>query len=396
MADETVRLGVIGLGGRGRYFARNYDTHPEAELVAVADPDAQALERVRPAYGDRIDYYSDLEELLSREDVPAVVIASPDFAHRDNAVQAFEYGKHVMLEKPMAQSVEDTDDIIRAWNEAGTVPCVGLELRYSAIFVRMREILDAGKIGEVQTGMAVDNVSVGGNYFYHDQQRLKSYTVSLLMQKGVHTIDLLNWLMDAGRPTKVYATGSLAYYGGDAPNDKRCRDCQEAEDCPFFIEPERFQMDYDVTIEKQDLCVFAEEADVNDNSQVIITYESGKSAVYTECHFTPEYTRDFWLTGDAGKMYAQYNNECNFVIRNRYRHTEHIDEWHPRSTGGGHGGGDPLIQQAFLDWVREPERMDVSMALDARHATCVGAAGERSIETGMPVEIPPPPEVSLR
>jgi len=395
MSQDRVRLGVIGLGGRGRYFARAYDQHPEAELVAVADPNPQALDKVRGLYQDRIDYYTDLDEFLSREDMDSVVITTPDHAHRDNAVQCFEYGKNVLLEKPIAQSVEDSDDIIRAWNEAGTVLCVGLELRYSAIFVEMRRILDEGLIGEVMTGIAVDNVSVGGNYFYHDRQRLKSYTVSLLMQKGVHTIDLMNWFMDAGRPTKVYATGSLAYYGGSAPNTKRCRDCDEKDSCPFYVSHERFQMDYDATIEKEDICVFAEDADVNDNSQVIVTYESGKSAVYTENHFTPEYTRDFWFTGDVGKMGAQYNNECNFVIRNSYRHTDHIDEWRPRSSGGGHGGGDPLIQQAFLDWVRDPEKMDVQMSLDARHATCIGAAGEVSIETGMPVEIPAPPELSF-
>ncbi len=393
MANEKVRLGVIGLGGRGRYFARAYHNHPDAELVALADPNPAALDRCRPMFGDSIDYYADLDEFLAREDMPGVVIASPDFAHRDNAVQAFSYGKHVLLEKPIAQSIFDSDDIIRAWGQAGTVLCVGLELRYSAIFVRMRQLLDEGTIGEVMTGIAVDNVSVGGNYFYHDRQRKKDYTVSLLMQKGVHTIDLLNWFMDAGRPTKVYATGSLLYYGGDAANDKRCRDCEQADECPFFVQHDRFLMDYGVTIEKEDFCVFAREADVNDNSQVIVTYESGKSAVYTECHFTPEYTRDFWFVGDVGKMYAQYNNECNFIIRNRYRHTDHIDEWHPPATRGGHGGGDPLIQQAFLDWVRNPEQMDVAMTLAARDATCVGAAGEQSIETGMPVDIPAPPEL---
>jgi predicted dehydrogenase len=391
---RQVRLGVIGMGGRGRYFARNYDQHEQAELVAVADPAPEALDRVRPAYGDRVDFYDDLDEFLSREDMQAVVIASPDHAHRDNAVQAFSYGKHVLLEKPIAQSIEDCDDIIRAWNEAGTVLTVGLELRYCALFVAMWEIINEGLIGDIKMGTAIDNVSVGGNYFYHDAQRTKAYTKSLLMQKGVHTIDLLNWFM-GGTPVKVYATGSLAWYGGDAPNDKRCRDCDEADTCPFFVRPDKFIMDYGEAIEKDDMCVFAREADVNDNSQVLITYAGGKHAVYTECHFTPEYTRDFEFVGDGGKMTAQYNNECNFIIRNQYRHTDRIDEWHPKSTGGGHGGGDPLIQQAFLDWVRDPEKMQVDHNIAARDATCVGAAAEMSIETGMPVEIPPAPEVSF-
>ena len=114
MSSDKVRLGVIGLGGRGRYFARAYDKHPEAELVAVADPNPAALDKVRPLFGDRIDYYTDLDEFLAREDMPSVVVASPDFAHRDNAVQCFEYGKNVLLEKPIAQSVAHSEYNIRA------------------------------------------------------------------------------------------------------------------------------------------------------------------------------------------------------------------------------------------------------------------------------------------
>jgi len=345
---RKVRLGILGLGGRGHYFARCYDQHPDAELVAVADPDAAVLARVKPAYGDRIDYYEDLGKFLSRDDMEAVVIASPDHAHRDNAVQAFGCGKHVLLEKPMAQSVADTDDILRAWQAAGTVLQVGLELRYCALFVRMGELLNEGLLGDLTLGTAIDNVSGGGDYFYHDRQRTKAYAVSLLMQKGVHTIALLNWFL-GGTPTKVYATGSLAYFGGDQPNDKRCRDCDQASTCPSFVRWDKFLMDYGETIEKPNGCVFSAEVDVNDNSQVLITYANGNHGVYTECHFTPEYTRDFELVGDKGKRNALYNNECNFTIRNQYRHTDRVDEWHPKSAGGGHGGGDPRLQQAFLD-----------------------------------------------
>ena len=124
-------------------------------------------------------------------------------------------------------------------------------------------------------------------------------------------------------------------------------------------------------------------------------YDSGKSAVYTECQLTPEYTRDFELTGSDGKMNALYNNEGNFIIRNRCRHTDHIDEWRPPALPGGRGGGAPLIQQEFLEWIKHPEKMRANQNIAARDATCVGAAAELSIETGQPVEIPPAPEVSF-
>ncbi len=392
MKKDKVKIGVIGMGGRGRYFARQYDRHPGAELAAVCDPDPGALKPLRAVYGKRIGYHEDTEEFFSRPDMDSVIIASPDHAHRDNAVAAFRNGKNVFLEKPLAQSVEDSDDIIRAWAQAGTVLLVGLELRYCSLFKRMREITDEGKIGPIITGLAIDNVSVGGNYYYHDRQRKKDYTKSLILQKGVHTIDLLNWFM-GGQPEQVFAQASLAYYGGDEPNDKRCGDCDKKENCPFFIPREKFVMDYGEPVRKDDFCVFAEEADVNDNSQVLIRYPGGKNAVYTECHFTPEYTREFEFIGYTGKMKAVYNNEGNFLIRNLYRHTDHIDEWRPAPFPGGHGGGDPIIQQTFLDWIREPERMDIEQIIAARNATCVAAAAEQSIESGMPVKIPPPPAI---
>jgi len=76
----------------------------------------------------------------------------------------------------------------------------------------MRELVDEGRIGEIIMGQALDNVSVGGQYFYHNDMRRKDYVRSLLLQKGTHTIDLLNWFM-GGNTVKVYATGGTDFYG---------------------------------------------------------------------------------------------------------------------------------------------------------------------------------------
>lgn len=384
---DRVPVAVIGLGGRGRYYARMFADNPRSTLVAIADPDAKALDMCRKRWGEAIDYYDDYLRMLQRDDIHTVVVASPDHAHHQNAIDVLGQGKNLLLEKPMAQSIEHCDEIIEAWRKAGTLFMIGLELRHCVLFERMWKIIDTGAIGEIKMGTAVDNVSVGGQYFYHDKQRKKSYTRSLLLQKGVHTIDLLNWFM-GGRPTRVFAMGGLSYFGGSAPNDKRCRTCSEKDTCAFFVNHERFVMDYGATIQKDDLCVYAQEVDLPDHSLATIEYDNDTRAVYTECHFTPEYTREFTLVGTRGKMYALYNNEGNFLIRVSYRHTDHIDEWRPIFTGGGHGGGDQRIVEHYLDCALSGQQPVANIAA-ARDSVAVGAAGEESIETGMPVEIPP-------
>lgn len=384
---DKVRIAVIGMGGRGRYFAQAFDTNPRSETVALADPNPVALDTCRALFSDKVGYYTDHHEMLERSDIDAVVVASNDKSHTENSLAVFAAGKSLLLEKPMAQSVEDCDEIIRAWKESGKVFMIGLELRHCSLFTRMREIVDRGDIGEIIMGQALDNVSVGGQYFYHNDMRRKDYVRSLLLQKGVHTIDLLNWFMGGG-PSRVYGSAGLDFYGGDKPNDKRCRDCTER--CEYYINHERFAMDYGVVVQTDDLCVWAQECDVADNSLLLVDYRSGKRATYAECHFTPEYTREFTFFGTEGKMYGFYNNECNFLIRCTYRGTDHIDEYHPPSAGGGHGGGDRLLMEHFLDCMLDGAQplADVEAARDA---TAVAAAGEESVETGMPVDIPPCP-----
>lgn len=386
MREKIVRTAVVGLGGRGRYFCKTYDENPRSTLAAVCDIAPKALETVRAHWGDRVAYYEDAEEMLRREEIDAVIVATHDKDHVEPTTLALEHGKHCFLEKPMAQSIADCDRILQAAEKSKGVLMVGYELRHCVLFEEMRRLLDRGDIGDVKLASAVDNVSVGGNYFYHDQQRRKDYIRSLLLQKGCHTIDLLNWFV-GGRPKRVYASCGLDAFGGDAPNDKRCRDCELKPECPYAIDHKRFLMDYDAEIEKDDLCVYAQEVDVPDNGIALIDYDNGVRATFTECHFTPEYSREFTLIGDKGKMYGFYNNACDFVIRVTRRHSKEQDEYFPKSPGGGHGGGDPRIQEHFLDCILNGAKPEVS-PFAGRDSAAIAIAAELSSESGAPVDIP--------
>jgi len=377
---ERFGVGVVGFGGRGRFFSRVFSQHPASRLVAIAEPGDQRRAQAKEAYPEAKAFAS-LDEMLASDEVDVVVIASADPAHYENTLQALKARKHILLEKPMAQTVEQCDDLVRTWrtHASDRVSMVGFELRHCTLFTRMRELLDDGVIGNVIMGQGIDNVSVGDKYFYHNMYSRRSFVRSLLLQKGVHTIDLVNWFMGA-RPVRVYAVGGLNVFGGDEPEDKRCSSCDEADTCPHVL---RDAQEKGVL----DFCVFSQAVDVDDNSAVIIEYDNNTRAVYTECHFTPEYTREFTFIGDKGKMTAFFDNPGNFWIRVEKRFTNEVQEYYPKAGPGGHGGGDVGIIEEFVECVKTG-RQPVHSIVMARDSTAIAAAATDSIELGMPVDIP--------
>ena len=385
---EQMRVAVAGTGGRGRYLARAFNQHPDTRLVALSDPGEGALARAREEFSGDMSLFASQAEMLERVDCDIGVVASWDPAHRENAVAFLERDKHVFLEKPMAQTIQDCDDILRAWQASSGTLMVGLELRYCTLCQEMRRLLDAGEIGAVKLGMAVDNVSVGGQYYYHNNRRRKDFIRSLMLEKGTHTLDLMNWFIGS-EPVRAFGEGGLDVFGGHAPNDKRCRDCDEKSTCPYYRDVSGFVMDYGEELKQaQDGCVWAREIDVDDNCVITVRYANGAKMTYAECHFTPDYNRHFTLIGDRGRMYGFYNNEQDFLIRVEKRHTTKVDEYHPPRRSGGHGGGDPAIVEAFVQLARAGKHACPG-ALDARNSAAIAIAAAESCETQQAVGITP-------
>ena len=389
--EKTIRTAVIGLGGRGLYLARMYsrDEYPGFDLKAVCDLDPACLDRAGNRFADRIDYYTDMHEMLARPDIDAVLVATNDPFHVEPTLAALRAGKHVFVEKPLCQSVEDAQRIIREAGRATGIFMIGFELREVNVFRRMKQLLNEGVIGPVKIGHVFDNVSVGGNYFFHSPNKQKAFFKSLLLQKACHSLDILNWAMGS-RPTKVYAIGGRDFYGGDEPEDKRCRDCEQRATCPYAIDYRRFQMDYDAVIEKEDVCVWSRAMDLNDNSELCISYADGGKATFHECHFTPEYTREFWFTGTKGKMYVYFDNPGNFLIRveHAYSKERYTEEFHPPRQSGGHGGGDNNLRNEFYRRIVENDPPTEAVE-SAYYSTVLAICAETSIDTGEAVVIPP-------
>ncbi len=388
-----INLGLLGCGLRGMYLARAMGQDPRVRISALCDLDAERLEIARrqsERFAPRT--YARSEDFLRDPQLDAVIVATHDAAHGRNGLDVLRARKHLFLEKPMAQTIAECDAMIAEWKKVRTVFMIGLELRYCSLCEQMKKIIEDGRIGEVVLGYAVDNVSVGGQYYFHGPRRKKDYILSLVLEKGTHTLDLMNWFIGSS-PNRVYSEGGLNVFGRTAPADKRCRDCDEAAACPYFVSHTKgMKMDYgEQTLQQPDLCVYGRDADVHDNSVLTVRYANGARMTYVECHFTPDYTREFTLIGTRGRMYGFYNNQQNFRIELTWRHSPAKEVLYPERRPGGHGGGDPGIQKEFLDRVEAGNPCAFGVR-GARDSAAIAIAAAESAENGQPVTLPPSPD----
>ncbi len=389
MKDGKFGLGIIGLGARGVHFGgRDFLKSGNCYVTCVCDVFQERVDSAINELGGNITGYTNVDDFLEHPDLDAVVVATNDMTHADIAVKVLAKKKHLYLEKPMAQTIEDCDRIIDAWT-GESVFMVGLELRYCTLMQECKKIVERGDIGRIIIGTVVDNVSVGGNYYFHGPRRKKQYIKSLILEKGTHSLDLANWLIDDS-PVKVYASGGLDVFGGDG-EDINCVDCDKKSECHYYRNDKVFIMDYGAEVKETtlDKCVYSKECDTHDNSLVIIDYEKGARLSYMECHFTPEYSREFMFVGDKGKMTAFYNNEQEFKIMVWKRHEEKPVYYYPPKVEGlgAHGGGDDGIIREFSKRILSGKPCMIGIK-GARDSAAIAIAAYQSEESGLPVTIP--------
>jgi predicted dehydrogenase len=143
----VTRLGVVGLGYWGPNLARNFDRLPEAELAWICDSSAASLERWAPSFPDARTS-TDLDELLADDSLDAVAVATPVATHAELALRVLEAGKHCFVEKPLAQSSAEAEQVIEAAGDR--VLMVGHLLEYHPGIERLKELIDSGDLGDIR------------------------------------------------------------------------------------------------------------------------------------------------------------------------------------------------------------------------------------------------------
>ena len=186
-----IRIGIAGVGTAGRAFIPAVRAHPQFTLGAIADPSQPARAEVMASEG--VAGYADLEAMLSDRTLDAVCIATPTEMHTAHALAAFAASKHVLLEKPMATSVDDAQAIIESASRAGRALLVGHSHSYDAPIARMRELVEAGALGAVRMA----NTWCFTDWVYRPR-RPEELDVSkgggVTFRQGAHQLDILRFL----------------------------------------------------------------------------------------------------------------------------------------------------------------------------------------------------------
>ncbi len=187
-----MNVAVIGVGSMGQNHARVYSNSDAVTLVAVADPFPEQLENVSKKYNAKP--YTDYREMLQTEQIDAVSIAVPTKLHKEVALYALTLGKHVLLEKPIAQTREEAEELIACASTNGVKLMIGHIERFNPAVRELKKRLQQGELGEI---------------YKIDVQRIGPFPsritdVGVIIDLSVHDIDIIHYLTDA-LPTRVYA-----------------------------------------------------------------------------------------------------------------------------------------------------------------------------------------------
>jgi predicted dehydrogenase len=375
---KELRLGVIGAGGRGGVTFCAHQPENGVRIVAACDINDDAFGWFKQNVGNDIFTCSDYRDILSRDDVDAVFICAPDHFHEDYGVAALEAGKHTFLEKPMAITIEGCDRLLETARRTGTKLYLGHNMRHFPVVLKMKELIDAGLIGEVKAGWCRHFVSYGGDAYFKDWHAEQKTQTGLLLQKGAHDIDVLHWLC-GGYSKRVVGMGELGVY--NRVEDKRDPD---AYGSAKFMTHDHWPWYNQTGVNPF--------ADVEDLSMMLMTLDNGVMASYQQCHYTPDCWRNYTVIGTEGRI-ENFNDCGRATVRLWNRRTDCYSElgdveYQLYPIEGSHGGSDPALVQEFLDFVRFDIPTNTS-PVAARFSVAAGYQATMSLRSGSaPMDVP--------
>lgn len=242
-----MRVGVIGAGAMGQNHVRTYSQMKDVELVGIADVDRQRIAELSKQYNTL--GYTDYNELL-KQNLDAVSIVVPTTLHRQVALDAIHTGTSILVEKPIADTIENAKAISIAAEARGLTLMVGHIERFNPAVTKMKQIIDGGKLGKV---VSISTSRVGP---YNPRIR----DVGVILDIGVHDIDIVSYLYNS-RVAEVYAIAGKEVHA------------------------------------------------LEDHASIFLRYDGDRAGVVEVNWLTPHKTRKFTVIGTEGVAYGDYMDQ---------------------------------------------------------------------------------------
>ncbi|MFI5156043.1 MAG: Gfo/Idh/MocA family protein [Chitinophagales bacterium] len=377
--ERPVRAILIGGGHRGNIYANYALQHPdELRIVAIADTNPKTLAKFGHRHAiDSSGCFHHWKEVFNRDKfADAVIIATPDHVHTQPCLAALDAGYDILLEKPIAPTAEECNLILDKARATGRIVGVCHVLRYTPYFRELKEIIEAGLIGDIismQHLEPIEQIHMSHSYVRGKWRNSKKAT-PIVLAKSCHDTDIIRWLINS--PVRdVHCFGNLSWFtNANAPegSTERCTDgCKVESTCPYsalqiYLRDKKRLYVFDLPEDKSDWdkiilqqlkttdygrCVYRMDNDQPDHITVNMLFENGVTAAFSmEAHVSYEgrRTRIMGSRGDiVGDMEA-------FVMTD-FR-TRKQTSWEMKTDA--HGGGDEYLMK---DWVQAVAQQDQTL-----------------------------------
>ena len=372
--EGPISIAAIGCGARAQtYLAIARDEMPQRyTVVAGADPVGERRARIRQiSQNPTFCEFEDAEALLQQPRLADVLlISTQDNYHFDPCQKAIEKGYHVLLEKPIAQTADETAEIARLARLHDRRVVICFVLRYTTFYQKLKEILDAGRIGEIVSVNCVEGVEPWhqAHSFVRGHWARKDPSTPMIVAKGCHQMDILAWLLD-DRCQALSSMGKLTYFTLANKPDRatlRCTDgCPHVGECVFdahryagemrdpwlrVLLPNWREMSDEAVYRWLETsnwgrCVWQCDNDVVDHQVISLQFNKGVTATFTMTAFESHTHMEFFGTRGVLKAGTKKRDElgCDIWIRDHGDSAVErvsVDKSAPVSEHDMHGGGD--------------------------------------------------------
>lgn len=414
----------VGTGGRARFY---YDaiasTFKEtSEIVGFCDLSQTRLDYANRRLQEKFNHpavptyiYTDFEKMLDETKPDYVIVTSVDRTHDHYIITAMEKGYDVITEKPMTIDDEKAQAIIDCQKRTGKNVRVTFNYRYAPHNSKIRELLASGVIGDVFSVHFewLLNTKHGADYFRR-WHRNKYNSGGLLVHKSTHHFDLVNfWLHSV--PKTVFAFGELNFYGMKNAEKRGVTDfyyraygSEAAKNDPFAIDltssTDLKELYLDAEKDSgylRDRSVFSDDISIEDTMGVIVKYQNKAILTYSLNAYEPWEGYNVVFNGSKGRLEVKVV-ESSYVNAGGKQENEGATkmksikvfpmfgepyEVEIEEKSGGHGGGDPVLLNDLFGVPEEDPLHRAAGLKDGAMSILTGVAANKSIASGMPVNI---------
>ncbi|MCB1691424.1 MAG: Gfo/Idh/MocA family oxidoreductase [Pseudomonadales bacterium] len=428
--QELTRYAIVGTGGRYAMYLRAIarDFNNRGRVVGLCDINPHRV-KLASEYHEKLGgaalptYGADTFDAMIAETKPDVVIVtSVDRTHDRYIIRAMELGCDVISEKPMTTDADKCQSIIDAMATTGRKLRVTFNYRYAPRNSKVKELLMqrvVGNIKSVHFEWLLDTRH-GADYFRR-WHRDKRNSGGLLVHKATHHFDLVNWWL-ASHPRTVFAMGDLVFYGRDNAESRGVTDFyQRGTDDPIAAgDPFALDLRKDKLLKRiyfdgehadgyrRDQSVFSDGISIEDDMSVLVRYENRVTMTYHLTAYSPWEGYRVAFNGDAGRLeYEVHENSyisgaeddanradagdieihepARIMVRPHWRAPYEVTLDNLDETG--HGGGDARLLQDLFDPGEDDPLGRAANHIDGARSILTGIAANRSIQTGLPVDV---------